>query len=242
MIQIIEIIKKAEQGFCKPFLCKGDDGYLYYVKGFIDGRPQREDQIKEWICAHLAKEFGLPLPDFCIVDIPHELYDVSPEVFKQLGYGPAFASKYVEGTVWMESQNMIEPTFQVAKDILLFDYWIRNLDRTKGNTNLLADARANSLHVIDHNQAFDVEYNDEEFFKHHIFTDLRFEVFSDLDIRSQYLQRIDAAITVFDTATLTIPEEWQWLDVEQSVPAEINYDAFLAILSMYEQDQFWSIR
>jgi hypothetical protein len=56
------------------------------------------------------------------------------------------------------------------------------------------------------------------------------------------LQRIDAAITVFDTATLTIPEEWQWLDVEQSVPAEINYDAFLAILSMYEQDQFWSIR
>ena len=242
MIQIIEIIKKADQGFCKPFLCKGDDGHLYYVKGFIDGRPQREDQVKEWICAHLAKEFGLPLPDFCIVDIPQELYDVSPENFKQLGHGLAFASKYVEGSVWVESQNMIEASIQVAKDILLFDYWIRNLDRTKGNTNLLADASNYSLHVIDHNQAFDVEYSDEEFFKHHIFTDLSPDVFSDIDIRSQYLQRIDTAIAVFNTAKLSIPEEWQWLDVEQSVPAGIDYEAFLAILSKYEQDQFWSIR
>jgi hypothetical protein len=242
MIQIIEIIKKADQGHCKPFLCRGDDGHLYYVKGFIDGRPQREDQVKEWICAHLARAFGLPLPDFCIVDIPEELHDVSPEHFKQLGYGPAFASKYVKGSLWLESQKMIDASVQVAKDILLFDYWIRNLDRTKGNTNLLADASTHSFHVIDHNLAFDVLYNDKEFFEHHVFTEFRSEVFSDIDIRSKYLRRIDAAIAVFNTAKLSIPEEWRWLDVEQSVPADINYDAFLAILSLYEQDQFWSIR
>jgi hypothetical protein len=242
MIQIIEIIKKADQGFCKPFLCKGDDGYLYYVKGFIDGRPQREDQVKEWICAHLARAFDLPVPNFYIVDIPQELHEVSSEHFKQLGYGPAFASRYVQGSLWMESQNMIDASAQVAKDILLFDYWIRNLDRTKGNTNLLADASNQALHVIDHNQAFDVDYSDEVFFQNHVFTDLSSEVFSDIDIRSKYLQRIDTAIAVFSTAQFSIPEEWHWLDVEQSVPADIDYDAFLAILSKYNHDQFWSIR
>jgi len=33
MIQIIEIIGRAHQGVTKPFLCKGDDNILYYVKG-----------------------------------------------------------------------------------------------------------------------------------------------------------------------------------------------------------------
>lgn len=32
-LTIVEIIKQAEQGLSSPFLCRGDDGTLYFVKG-----------------------------------------------------------------------------------------------------------------------------------------------------------------------------------------------------------------
>lgn len=38
-LTIVEIIKQAEQGLSSPFLCRGDDGDLYFVKGRASFRP-----------------------------------------------------------------------------------------------------------------------------------------------------------------------------------------------------------
>lgn len=37
-LAIVEIIKQADQGLSSPFLCRGDDGELYFVKGRASGR------------------------------------------------------------------------------------------------------------------------------------------------------------------------------------------------------------
>lgn len=60
-IQIIEITRQASQGRSEPYLCVGEDGLNYYVKGRQSGLPTR---INEWICAHLGRVFGLPIPEF----------------------------------------------------------------------------------------------------------------------------------------------------------------------------------
>ena len=53
------------------------------------------------------------------------------------------------------------------KDVVLFDWWVHNADRTLtekgGNPNLLWDLQHSKLAVIDHNQAFDTDFDQHRF-------------------------------------------------------------------------------
>lgn len=69
-LTIVEIIKQADQGLSSPFLCRGDDGRLYFVKGKASGRASL---WAEWLGGHLGRAFGLPIPPFCIADVPAAL-------------------------------------------------------------------------------------------------------------------------------------------------------------------------
>lgn len=48
-LTIIEIIKPAVQGLSTPFLCRGDDDLLYFVKARNSGRAS---QWAEWLAGH----------------------------------------------------------------------------------------------------------------------------------------------------------------------------------------------
>ncbi len=88
MIQVVEILGRAEQGMTHPFICRGDDDNTYFVKGIGAGR---RSQICEWVAGRLALDLGLPIAPFKIVDVPEELVAVSPDC-RELGAGPAFDS------------------------------------------------------------------------------------------------------------------------------------------------------
>jgi len=32
-IEIVEIIERSNQGMTQPFICRGEDGFVYFVKG-----------------------------------------------------------------------------------------------------------------------------------------------------------------------------------------------------------------
>ena len=87
-VQIIEIMGRSEQGVTLPFICRGDDDLIYFVKGIGAGR---RSQVCEWIAGNLAKEVGLPIAPFEIVDVPVELVEGNPQ-YRDLGSGPAFGS------------------------------------------------------------------------------------------------------------------------------------------------------
>lgn len=90
-IEVVEVLGRAKQGITKPFLCKTDDGALYYVKGKGAGR---KSLIAEYVCGSLAKSFGLPIADFEMVYVSEQLIDMANDEAKSdLGIGVAFASK-----------------------------------------------------------------------------------------------------------------------------------------------------
>jgi HipA-like kinase len=60
MIRIVEIITRSEQGITRPFLCRGDNGLQYFVKGHGAGRRAL---IAEWIAGNIGKRLGLPIPE-----------------------------------------------------------------------------------------------------------------------------------------------------------------------------------
>ena len=91
MIRIDEVIGRAVQGVTRPFICRGSDGHVYYVKGAGAGR---RSQICEWIAGNLALTLCLPIAPFTLVEIPEELDAVSdmPD-WRDLGTGMAFGSR-----------------------------------------------------------------------------------------------------------------------------------------------------
>ena len=93
-INIREIISRSNQGITRPFVCRGDDGHLYYVKGACAGRKAL---ISEWLAGHIGKRLGLPIPEFDLAEIPESLIAGSArEDISDLGAGIGFASRAVE--------------------------------------------------------------------------------------------------------------------------------------------------
>jgi len=59
MLEITEIIRRAEQGRTEPFLCGASDGRQYFVKGRA---ATASGLMRECLGANLVKRFGLPVP------------------------------------------------------------------------------------------------------------------------------------------------------------------------------------
>lgn len=171
MLNIVEIIKIASQGMTKPFLCKGSDGKTYYAKG---KRASAPGLIKEWMAGNLAKAFGLPIPNFSCAYIDRLLVEsYGSEAVEYLGSGDIFVSEQIKSATDFKHQmlNKIKP--QLQQDILLFDLWIENADRTlsecfSGNPNLLWQSEQNQLYIIDHNLAFDTPFDLKTFKETHV--------------------------------------------------------------------------
>jgi hypothetical protein len=173
--QVIEIINRCAEGTCvsRPFRVRADDGNLYWLKGFGSGW-NRNELCYELLCAKLAVEFGLPIADFHVLHVSDALleYCVVPGI-RDLSEGAAFGSLHVDGASSLLPVEVSSIADELRWKILLFDWWIKNEDRTLGerggNVNLLWRPAEQGLTVIDHNNAFDKEFDETYFFQNHVF-------------------------------------------------------------------------
>jgi hypothetical protein len=242
MIQIIEIIGRAHQGVTKPFLCKCDDDYFYYVKG-TGSHAGHRSLLAEWISAHLAREFGLPIAPFQLVDVPEILIEIVSPEWASLGSGTAFASEqqtFVQELQWSQIKQV---PIELQQDILVFDWWIHNADRSLtdkgGNPNLLWDTQEKKLAVIDHNNAFDLGFHPTEFCESHVFRAQIPAVFEDCVVRATYTERMERAFAAFETACNNSPLNWWWIG--DGVPCSFNKDEARRLLARFDDQSFWGI-
>lgn len=195
-LTIVEILGRSEQGRTRPFLCRCNDDQLYYVKGNDAGK---RSLLCEWLSAHLARAMGLPIPVFNVVQAPQSLLDLHPEG-RDLGTAPAFGSRKVDHVHELTVSHLDDVDAALQRDILVFDWWVRNGDRTltsiSGNPNLLWDAADRRLVVIDHNLAFDRKYDTAEFSEAHVFRKQITHVFQDLAERGSYSHKLSNVLAV----------------------------------------------
>lgn len=235
-ILITEILRPAEQGRSGPFVCRGEDDHVYFVKGRNTGRAS---QIAEWLCGHLGRALGLPLAPFAQVEIlPALLRETVPE-WRGIGSGLAFGSREYPKALWLEAQHVAAVPVDLQRDVLVFDWWIRNGDRLLTNSNLLWDAVKQQLVVIDHNLAFDPDFTPRDFLAYHVFREQADHIFGDLMEQASYQQRLLEALSAWDQAVGSIPAEWWWVDDEQTVPAAFDLTAAQAALQLCDSSDFW---
>lgn len=236
MLQIVEILRPAEQGRTTPYLCRGDDDQLYYVKGLNTGR---HGQWCEWLAGHLGQALGLPIPPFQVVDVPAELLAITRPEWQVIGAGAAFASLAQQGRQWLEPALAGRVPVELRRDVLVFDWWIRNMDRFSDNANLLWDGTGKRLTVIDHDLAFNTEFWPSLFRDQHVFASDWDSVFSDLARQADYGNRLAAALSAFDMAYNSIPAAWCWATADMARPFVFDLDAARTTLDRCLTADFW---
>ncbi len=242
MTTIVEVERRSDQGVLRPFLCVGDNGRRYFVKGH---RAGRSSLIAEWIGGNLGRALGLPIPAFEIVNVPPEIAaSGAVEGIAELGSGPAFASELVPLVQELGATHLPLVPLPLKRNILLFDWWIRNEDRkfngSAGNPNLLWDNQTNALVVIDHNAAFDPFFDAEAFWHDHTFSSEK-SAFADVEYRREQTVRLDQIMNDYPAIEDAIPEEWHFEDLGQSVKTDFDFDQTRAILASFRKDEFWTI-
>lgn len=244
MVEIIEVLRRSEHGITEPFICRGDDDEIYFVKGM--GGAGRRSLVCEWICGRLAQALDLPVAPFEIVRVPPELVAFeSPLKLEELGPGPAFGSRQRHVTE-ITIEAAAEVPEALRRDILLFDWWIKNGDRSLsargGNPNLFWEPDARELVVIDHNVAFDTDLIFDNFIQYHIFKEESPDVFGDFVRRHEYTDRLSSALGRWEAICADIPPEWLYLDAEMLDPISLDLDAVHALLGQFEGNDFWNWR
>jgi PAS domain-containing protein len=239
-VEIIEVVRRSTQGMTRPYICRGDDGHVYFVKGVGAGR---RSQLCEWIAGCLARETGLPVAPFEIVYVPEELLELDSALdLEDLGAGPAFGSREC-GVSELSYSRVEDVPSELQQQVLAFDWWIRNEDRILtdkgGNPNLFWDEAAGELVVIDHNQAFDPVFDPEEFMVNHVFRAQAAAIQQDLLRRHELADAMIAALQRWEWILEQVPEEWWYLDEEMIAKVDFDSERIRKGLARASFNEFW---
>ena len=237
MLNVIEIQQKASQGRTEPYLCGLSDNKRYYVKG-----PQAGARglINEAVCAYLGSALQLNVPAHCCAYLPQGLLRFDDAASRVLGTGDSivFASELIPDLLEVTATSAVSIPEQCARDLFLFDYWIRNEDRTMtesgGNPNLFYRAASKQYVVLDHNLAFDSGYNFKTNAKLHVAYNAWFGSQHDALWRTHYSEKLAIALQGLAQYAATLPATW--LEDAPGYLAEIN-----DTLSLFNGDEFWEV-
>ncbi len=241
-IEITEVMDRSSQGHTNPFICRDASGRVFYVKGI---GATRRSQVAEWVCAQLAEQFGLPIAPYALAYVsPMLLSKQIRSDLQDLGDGLSFASRQIPHAQELNIQLVNHVPQDTAMDVLVFDWWVRNSDRTLtengGNPNLLWSTESEKLRVIDHNLAFDTDFKNQLFFDLHVFRSLTNDAFCDFDHRNTYAERLLTCIQHLSHVRDSIPEEW-WIN-HQGDPVDFDWLEIETVLRRAQQPDFWNFQ
>jgi hypothetical protein len=118
--------------------------------------------VAELVVGALARAAGLPVPDLALIELDAAFgrTEPDPEIQDILrgSHGLNVGLRYLEGAFPYDpvaTSDLVSP--ELAADLVWFDAYTTNVDRTPRNPNLLIWQRA--LHLIDHGAAIYVHHN-----------------------------------------------------------------------------------
>jgi hypothetical protein len=244
-----EILGRAEQGMTRPFICRGDDGITYYVKGAHAGR---RSLCCEWVAHRLLSSIiadeTLGLPEFKMAEVPSALIRGSVrQDIRELGEGRVFASRRIEGGQelnWSAAQGW--PDDAVAL-LLLVDLWVQNEDRSLsalgGNPNLLVTKSPAQprLWAYDFNLAFDQEFNRARFFDVHVSGHSLGKWPQGFRERMEPL--LFDSLGTLDSIFDELPLDWLHVDGDETLPVQLDLGKVRSTLELPLRDPgfFWRL-
>lgn len=147
-------VTPLREGGSLPALVEASDDGLYVTK--LRGAGQGPKAlVAEIVCGELARTLGLPVPELALVDLPVELSHAEPDPeiqeLLEASAGLNLGLDFLPGSLPYTPAGRVQPGADLAADIVWFDTWTENVDRTPRNPNLIVWHGAPWL--IDHGAA-----------------------------------------------------------------------------------------
>jgi hypothetical protein len=147
-------ITPLREGGSLPALVEADDGELYVIK-FCGAGQGVKALVAELIAGEIGRTLGLPIPELALIQLeagfglnePHEEIQDLLKASIGLNLGVRFLPSSFAYNPLMEPP----PAADFASDIVWFDAYITNVDRTPRNVNMLIWEE--QLWLIDHGAA-----------------------------------------------------------------------------------------
>jgi hypothetical protein len=153
-VRATRYLTPLREGGSVPAIIEADDDGTYVAK-FRGAAQGAKALVAEIICGELARVLGLPVPQLVRVDIDVLLSRSEPDQELQellrKSAGLNVALDYLPGALNWEPPLAPPPDAELAAQVVWFDAFITNVDRTVKNPNMLIWHRG--LHLIDHGAA-----------------------------------------------------------------------------------------
>ncbi len=143
-------VTPLREGGSLPALVEADDDGLYVLK-FRGAGQGRKALIAELLAGEIGRALGLPVPRLAFMLLDPSLGRNEPDyeirTLLESSSGLNFAMDYLPGSITFDPMaNTIDA--RLASEIVWFDAFIMNVDRTARNTNMLMWHK--KLYLIDH--------------------------------------------------------------------------------------------
>jgi hypothetical protein len=146
-------VTPLHEGGSLPAIVEADDDGMYVLK-FRGAGQGPKVLIAELIAGEIARTLGLPVPEIVLMELDADLARTEPDpeiqdlIKKSAGLN--LALDYLPGSI-MFDPVVEKPPVELASDIVWFDAYVTNVDRTARNANMLMWHR--QLTLIDHGAA-----------------------------------------------------------------------------------------
>ena len=147
-------ITPLREGGSLPALIEADDGELYVIK-FCGAGQGVKALVAELIAGEIGRTLGLPIPELTLVELeagfglnePHE--EIQDLLKASIGLN--LGVRYLPSAFAYNPLMQPPPDAALASDIVWFDAFVTNVDRTPRNVNMLI--WEDKLWLIDHGAA-----------------------------------------------------------------------------------------
>jgi hypothetical protein len=222
-VTVLRYVAPLREGGSLPAIVEADDLGTYVLK-FRGAGQGAKVLIAELIAGEIGRLLGLPVPDIVFAELDERLgrAEPDPEIQEliQNSAGLNLAIDYLPGSLTFDAADArnVEPA--LASDIVWFDAYFTNVDRTARNTNMLIWHR--ELWLIDHGAALYVHFGDDDYAARaqsrfpQIRDHVLLPVASDLEAADE---RMTARLTrdMIQDVVSAVPDEWL---AEFGVPGE----------------------
>jgi hypothetical protein len=153
-VRCLRYVTPLREGGSLPAIVEADDDGMYVVK-FRGAGQGPKALVAELLAAALGQTLGLPVPETVLVALDPALgmAEPDPEIQELLerSVGLNVGIDYLPGSLPLGAPEGSGVTPELAADVVWFDAFLTNVDRTPRNPNLLLWHR--NLWLIDHGAA-----------------------------------------------------------------------------------------
>lgn len=147
----IRYVTPLREGGSLPAIVEADDGELYVMK-FVGAGHGEKALIAELVAGEIARTLGLRVPEIVFIELDAALGPSEPDAeirdLLKASVGLNLGLRYLPNAFGYNPLLQPPPDSDEAADIVWFDAYVTNVDRTPRNVNLLI--WQHELWLIDH--------------------------------------------------------------------------------------------